>query len=60
MKLYYSPLSVYSAKPRIAMFEKAIAHETRLVNWDAGHRLDQARGTGAAESQGTDSGARRW
>src|ERR1700687_5956603 len=33
MKLYYSPLSVYSAKPRIAMFEKAIAHETRLVNW---------------------------
>ena len=33
MKLYYSPLSVYSAKPRIAMFEKAIAHETKLVNW---------------------------
>jgi glutathione S-transferase len=33
MKLYYSPLSVYSAKPRIAMYEKAIAHETRLVNW---------------------------
>src|SRR5215470_12854085 len=33
MKLYYSPLSVYSAKPRIAMFEKGIAHETRLVNW---------------------------
>ncbi len=33
MKLYYSPLSVYSAKPRIAMFEKAIEHETRLVNW---------------------------
>src|SRR5271154_2077588 len=33
MKLYYSPLSVYSAKPRIAMFEKAIAHETQLVNW---------------------------
>lgn len=33
MKLYYSPLSVYSAKPRIAMFEKAIAHETGLVNW---------------------------
>ena len=33
MKLYYSPLSVYSAKPRIALFEKAIAHETRLVNW---------------------------
>ena len=33
MKLYYSPLSVYSAKPRIAMFEKAIAHETRQVNW---------------------------
>jgi len=33
MKLYYSPLSVYSAKPRIAMFEKAIAHETSLVNW---------------------------
>jgi glutathione S-transferase len=33
MKLYYSPISVYSAKPRIAMFEKAIAHETRLVNW---------------------------
>jgi glutathione S-transferase len=32
MKFYYSPLSVYSAKPRIAMFEKAIAHETRLVN----------------------------
>ena len=36
MKLYYSPLSVYSAKPRIAMFEKAIAHETRLVNWTPG------------------------
>jgi glutathione S-transferase len=33
MKLYYSPLSVYSAKPRIAMFEKAIEHEIRLVNW---------------------------
>jgi len=33
MKLYYSPLSVYSAKPRIAMFEKTIVHETRLVNW---------------------------
>ncbi|MGA7872916.1 MAG: glutathione S-transferase family protein [Candidatus Binatus sp.] len=33
MQLYYSPLSVYSAKPRIAMYEKAIAHETRLVNW---------------------------
>jgi glutathione S-transferase len=33
MKLYYSPLSVYSAKPRIAMLEKGIAHETRLVNW---------------------------
>ncbi len=33
MKLYYSPLSVYSAKPRIALSEKAIAHETRLVNW---------------------------
>jgi glutathione S-transferase len=33
MKLYYSPLSVYSAKPRIAMFEKGIAHETKLVNW---------------------------
>jgi glutathione S-transferase len=33
MKLYYSPLSVYSAKPRIAMYEKGIAHETRLVNW---------------------------
>jgi glutathione S-transferase len=33
MKLYYSPLSLYSAKPRIAMFEKAIAHETKLVNW---------------------------
>jgi glutathione S-transferase len=33
MKLYYSPLSVYSAKPRIAMFEKAIAHETQLVKW---------------------------
>jgi glutathione S-transferase len=33
MKLYYSPLSVYSAKPRIAMFEKAIVHETKLVNW---------------------------
>jgi glutathione S-transferase len=33
MKLYYSPLSVYSAKPRIAMYEKAIAHETKLVNW---------------------------
>jgi glutathione S-transferase len=33
MKLYYSPLSVYSAKPRIAMYEKAIAHETRLINW---------------------------
>src|SRR5277367_5320821 len=33
MKLYYSPLSVYSAKPRIAMFEKSIAHETKLVNW---------------------------
>jgi glutathione S-transferase len=33
MKLYYSPLSVYSAKPRIAMFEKAIEHETCLVNW---------------------------
>ena len=36
MKLYYSPLSVYSTKPRIAMFEKAIAHETRLVNWTPG------------------------
>jgi len=36
MKLYYSPLSVYSAKPRIATFEKAIAHETRLVNWTPG------------------------
>ena len=33
MKLYYSPLSVYSAKPRIAMYEKGIAHETRMVNW---------------------------
>jgi glutathione S-transferase len=33
MKLYYSPLSVYSAKPRIAMYEKGIAHETKLVNW---------------------------
>lgn len=33
MKLYYSPLSVFSAKPRIAMYEKAIAHETRLLNW---------------------------
>lgn len=33
MKLYYSPLSVYSAKPRIALFEKAIAHETKIVNW---------------------------
>jgi glutathione S-transferase len=33
MKLYYSPLSVYSAKTRIAMYEKAIAHETRMVNW---------------------------
>ena len=33
MKLYYSPVSVYSAKPRIAMYEKAIAHETRLLNW---------------------------
>src|SRR5271168_1866720 len=33
MKLYYSPLSVYSAKPRIVLFDKAIAHETRLVNW---------------------------
>ena len=33
MKLYYSPLSVYSTKPRIAMFEKAIGHETRVVNW---------------------------
>jgi glutathione S-transferase len=33
MKLYYSPLSVFSAKPRIAMFEKAIEHEIRLVNW---------------------------
>jgi glutathione S-transferase len=33
MKLYYSPLSVYSAKPRIAMYEKGIAHETALVNW---------------------------
>ena len=33
MKLYYSPLSVFSAKPRIAMYEKAIAHEIRLVNW---------------------------
>jgi glutathione S-transferase len=33
MKLYYSPLSVYSAKPRIAMYEKGITHETRLVNW---------------------------
>ena len=33
MKLYYSPLSVYSAKPRIAMYEKGIAHETMLVNW---------------------------
>ena len=33
MKLYYSPLSVYSAKPRIAIFEKAIAHETQLVDW---------------------------
>jgi glutathione S-transferase len=33
MKLYYSPLSVYSAKPLIAMYEKGIAHETKLVNW---------------------------
>ncbi len=33
MKLYCSPLSVCSAKARIAMYEKAIAHETRLVNW---------------------------
>lgn len=33
MKLYYSPLSVYSAKPRMAMYEKGIAHETKLVNW---------------------------
>jgi len=33
MKLYYSPLSVYSAKPRMAMYEKGVAHETKLVNW---------------------------
>jgi glutathione S-transferase len=33
MKLYYSPLSVYSGKPRMAMYEKGVAHETKLVNW---------------------------
>jgi glutathione S-transferase len=33
MKLYYSPLSMFSAKTRIALYEKGIAHETRLINW---------------------------
>jgi glutathione S-transferase len=33
MKLYYSPLSMYSAKVRIAMYEKGIAHETLMVGW---------------------------
>jgi glutathione S-transferase len=33
MKLYYSPLSMFSAKVRIALYEKGIAHETQLVGW---------------------------
>jgi glutathione S-transferase len=33
MKLYYSPLSMFSAKVRIALYEKGITHETRLVGW---------------------------
>jgi glutathione S-transferase len=33
MKLYYSPLSMFSAKVRIALHEKGIAHETQPVRW---------------------------
>jgi glutathione S-transferase len=33
MKLYYSPLSMFSAKVRIALFEKGIAHEIAPVRW---------------------------
>jgi glutathione S-transferase len=33
MKLYYSPLSMFSAKVRIALYDKGIAHETQLVGW---------------------------
>jgi glutathione S-transferase len=33
MKLYYSPLSMFSAKVRIALNEKGITHATRMVEW---------------------------
>jgi glutathione S-transferase len=33
MKLYYSPLSMFSAKVRIALYDKGITHEAQLVGW---------------------------
>lgn len=33
MKLYYSPLSMFSAKVRIALYEKSIAHDTQPLTW---------------------------
>jgi glutathione S-transferase len=33
MKLYYSPVSMFSAKVRIALYEKGIAHEIQPVRW---------------------------
>jgi glutathione S-transferase len=33
MKLYYSPLSVFSSKIKIALDEKGLEHETRIQDW---------------------------